>query len=180
MLNEIYSNILENFFLYTLCNSFSDYEPAPINKVLVKKWLEQFKKEDRKLALNLIRKIKYFSKQDTIKALSQNNKKILNELREKKIPLKNVIYVTLDETASSSHIMLDLLKNAALLEKIGCTFIDSKNVLGLLKKTNELGSGVIIYVDDFAGTGNQFLEGIYWERFYNRLERFFKHILYLK
>src|SRR5439155_23764590 len=59
---------------------------------------------------------------------------------------------------SSSPVMLNLLRDAANLEKRGCKFVDGKDELGLMKAMTELGEGAIIYVDDFVGTGNQFCE----------------------
>jgi hypothetical protein len=51
-----------------------------------------------------------------------------------------------------------MLRDRALLERKGCHFIDSKDVRGLYELTNKLENGAIVYVDDFAGTGNQFCE----------------------
>lgn len=62
--------------------------------------------------------------------------------------------------------------------------MSGKNIRGLIHndktfKTVKEIEKIKSLEDDFE-TGNQCLEGEYWERFYNRLERFFKHILYLK
>ena len=54
--------------------------------------------------------------------------------------------------------MLALLRDAARLERLGCKFIGSREVLNLNRMTNELGEGALIYVDDFLGTGSQFCE----------------------
>jgi len=49
-----------------------------------------------------------------------------------------------------------MLKEAALLERHPCTFLDSKDIRGLHNATTKIGEGAIIYVDDFIGTGDQF------------------------
>ena len=54
--------------------------------------------------------------------------------------------------------MLNILRDAAGLERRGCKFIDGRDSLRLNKITNEVGEGALIYVDDFVGTGNQFCE----------------------
>lgn len=52
--------------------------------------------------------------------------------------------------------MLNILRDAARLERRGCKFLDSKDIPGLQQITNDLAEGAIVYVDDFAGTGLQF------------------------
>jgi hypothetical protein len=54
--------------------------------------------------------------------------------------------------------MLNLLRDAAGLQRTGCHLIDGNNGLLLNSTTNALGEGAIVYVDDFAGTGVQFCE----------------------
>jgi len=84
------------------------------------------------------------------------NRTILTRLKDSGIPPEKVIYIQVDDAGSSSPVMLNMLRDAANLERQKCRFVDSKNVLELHKVTNELEQGAIIYVDDFAGTGNQF------------------------
>lgn len=69
-----------------------------------------------------------------------------------------LIYVQVHDAGSSSPVMLNLLRDAAGLEQRGCHFLDSRNTLDLVKVSNELGEGAVIYVDDFVGTGSQFCE----------------------
>jgi hypothetical protein len=52
--------------------------------------------------------------------------------------------------------MLNMLRDAAKLEKKGCRFVDGRNAIALQRTMDELEKGAIIYVDDFIGTGNQF------------------------
>ena len=53
--------------------------------------------------------------------------------------------------------MLNLLRDHARLERRGARLLHSKDVEGLQDLTRELGGGAIIYVDDFSGTGKQFI-----------------------
>src|SRR6266545_954839 len=45
----------------------------------------------------------------------------------------------------------------ANLERGGARFLHSRDVGGLQDLTTELGRGALIYVDDFAGSGKQFI-----------------------
>lgn len=53
--------------------------------------------------------------------------------------------------------MLNMLRDSANLERRGAQFLDANDMAGLVNKTYELGSGAIIYVDDFSGSGKQFI-----------------------
>jgi hypothetical protein len=53
-------------------------------------------------------------------------------------------------------VMLNILRDAAGLDRLGCHFVDAHDSLKLNKVTNDVGVGALIYVDDFVGTGSQF------------------------
>jgi len=84
--------------------------------------------------------------------------KIARQPRASGIPPKKVIYVQVHDAGSSSPLMLNMLRDAARLQQRGCRFLDARDIKGLYNATNELEDGAIIYVDDFAGSGNQFCE----------------------
>jgi hypothetical protein len=69
---------------------------------------------------------------------------------------KQFIYVQVHDAGSSSPVMLNLLRDAAGLERMGCKFLDAHDSMRLIKTMNEIGEGALIYVDDFLGTGKQF------------------------
>ncbi len=52
--------------------------------------------------------------------------------------------------------MLNLLRDSANLERLGCRLVDGRDTLGLVKAMNEVGEGALIYIDDFVGSGTQF------------------------
>jgi hypothetical protein len=136
----------------------SDYKPQKISRSGVAKWLNQFDKNDHRLILSLFDYIHYYSEQKTEDILVKQNTRLLDKLQKNGIKLENIIYVTIDKPASSSHLMLNIIRDKCNLEKRGVKIIDCQNVLELIKATSSLGSGAIIYVDDFAGTGKQFSE----------------------
>jgi len=138
-----------------LSREFTDYQPIQITDSLINQWLQQYNKEDHPLLIKLLKKIKYYSEQQVEAFLKEKNQELLKRLKTDGIPIKKVIYITIDETATSSHEMLIKLKRVGRLERSGCKFIDSKNIYDLNKIVHSLGNGAIIYIDDFAGTGNQ-------------------------
>ena len=135
---------------------FRGYEPQPVTLRTVGKWVDQFERHERKHLPVLLKHIKYVSEAETRSILLELNRLLLAELKEDGIPPEKVIYVSVDDAGSSSPFMLSVLKNAARLERLGCTFVDSRDVRGLRDATDKLEDGAIVYVDDFAGTGTQF------------------------
>lgn len=149
-------NILqEEYEIWQLSRKFSDYKPYPVTYASVNRWLSQYKKNDHELLIKLLKKITYISEVEVEKTLQRKNEELLNKLRADGLSLNKVIYVTVDETASSSHDMLSKLKRIAGLERSGCRFIDSRAILDFNKLVGEVGNGAIVYIDDFSGTGNQ-------------------------
>lgn len=137
---------------------FHDYRPQPVTFAGVNRWIKQFDKRDRKHASLLLENVIYLSERDTKQILIQQNAALMNRLADAGVSAKKLIYVQVHEAGSSSPVMLNILRDAAGLERLGCRFLDSRDSLGITKTTNEIGEGALIYVDDFVGTGNQFCE----------------------
>lgn len=148
---------LDYLRILRFCRQVKDYNPQKVTVQLVRNWLDQFPQNDHHLILSLLGYIRYYSAQKTEDVLVKHNQKLLAKLQSAGVTLDKVIYVTVDKPASSSHLMLNMLRDKANLERKGVHIIDCQNLLELIKTTNDLGSGAIIYVDDFSGTGDQFL-----------------------
>lgn len=106
--------------------------------------------------------ILYISEADTIKGLVSQHRDIRKRLSEAGIELDRIIYMSIDTAGSSSPVILNLLRNAENLERQGANLIDSKDILKIRDLTSQIGSGAIIYVDDFSGTGTQFKDNRKW------------------
>lgn len=132
-----------------------DYKPRPLKWRSVRDWTKQFKK-DRRLAERLINNVIYISESRTREILVGQNAALMERLGAAGVPPKKLIYVQVHDAGSSSPVMLNLLRDAANLERLGCRFVDAHDTLRLTKTMDELGEGALIYVDDFVGTGNQF------------------------
>lgn len=135
---------------------FRDYKPLPVTFGRAKKWIEQFRGKDRRAAALLLDKVVYLSEKTTTSILVQQNHTLMSRLATAGLPPNKLIYVQVHEAGSSSPVMLNLLRDAAGLDRLGCHFVDAHDSLKLNKVTNEVGVGALIYVDDFVGTGNQF------------------------
>ena len=143
---------------YFVVRKLRGYRPQPVTYASLKNWIEQFEKDDRKHLLSLLKHVIYLNESETRRRLVSQNRILLERLEQSGIESTNIIYIQIDEAGSSSPLMLNMLKEAAFLERRGCRFLDNKDVLGLNKLTNKLEQGAIIYIDDFVGTGNQFCE----------------------
>lgn len=137
---------------------FHDYKPKPLSWLSASRWVKQFNKKDRKLAARLLSKVIYISESNTRDILVQQNAALTRRLVKAGLSPKQLIYVQVHDAGSSSPVMLNLLRDAAGLEKLGCKFVDSRDSFGMTKMMKEVGEGALIYIDDFVGTGNQFCE----------------------
>jgi hypothetical protein len=133
------------------------YEPQPVTIKRLWIWLRQFPTRERLALLRLLTHVRFVSKSEAIRALLTQNDAILERLREDGVGIENVIYVSLDSAGSSSGVMLNLLRDRANLERRGARFAHSGEVDLLRRLTTELKRGAVIYVDDFAGSGKQFI-----------------------
>jgi hypothetical protein len=106
----------------------------------------------RKAAVHL----RFVSQKEFILGLIEENEKLLSKLKARKILPDQIIYVSVHDAGSSSALCLNILRDHGHLERLGCYFVDSTDIKRISHLTNKIGSGVIIYVDDFAGTGQQF------------------------
>lgn len=148
--------VIKNFRYWRYSRRFPDYRPQPITVKRLDAWMKQFSHQDEKAALVLLDSIIYLSEKKVEKLLVEQNEALVNFLRKSHVPPEKTIYVSLHDAGSSSPVMLNLLRDAAGLQRTGCHLIDGNNVLGLNKLTNRLAEGAIVYVDDFSGTGQQF------------------------
>jgi hypothetical protein len=148
--------------LWRILFYFKDYRPQPVSIRAAWRWLSQYPFSVRNRLLMLLDQIIYFSEQETVDTLVSLNHDILNLLAADGMDLDKVIYVSIDSAGSSSQVMLNLLRDAENLERKRARLIDSRDTINLSKITAGIGSGAIIYVDDFAGTGKQFRRNRNW------------------
>lgn len=149
----IYINILRRLLF-----QYRGYKPQPVTLITAWRWLTQFPWHLRSHLFFLLHFIVCFSEAQTIKALVAANDNIISRLRADGYDYKDVIYISIDQAGSSSQVMLNLLRDAVNLERKKANLIDSRDVNRLPRLTSKIQRGAIIYVDDFSGSGNQFLK----------------------
>jgi hypothetical protein len=135
---------------------FRGYSPKRVTPSSVRLWLNQFSEKERSALRKAANHLQYVSEKDFLKEMVDRNTSLLNKLRRADVPLSNVIYVSIGEAGSSSHAVLNLIRDRCQLQSLGCKLADGRSHDALRTLTDELGTGAIIYVDDFAGTGDQF------------------------
>ena len=148
--------LLKKLRLWRYIRRFPDYRPQAVTVGRLESWTSQFSEKDAKAARTLLDRIVYLSEERVQKILVEQNRALSARLRRAGIAPDHTVYVSLHDAGSSSPVMLNLLRDAAGLERSGCHLIDGHNGILLNKVTNELAEGAVVYVDDFAGTGMQF------------------------
>lgn len=148
--------------LIKLLFQFHSYKPQPVTLISTWRWLSQFPWGLRPHLFSLLKFIIYFTEDQTIDALVAANNQIISRLQVDGYDYENVIYISIDEAGSSSHVMLNLLRDAINLERKGARLIDSRDVKTLPHITSRIQRGAIIYIDDFAGSGKQFVKNHNW------------------
>lgn len=141
---------------------FKDYRPLRVTPLAVLSWLSQYPAELRTALLSLLNGIEFIGEKEIEAALVAGNDEICRRLAEDGVGPSQIIYVQHDEAGSSSPVMLNLLRDAALLERSGAKFVDGRDQVKLSEVSAEIGTGAIIYVDDFAGTGTQLVGSRNW------------------
>lgn len=144
--------LLKNFWL------MRSYDPQRLTIKRFTVWFQQFDSRDWFLVLRILSRIEFLSKKHVIDCMVSLNNVLLKRLSEAGIPRNRIIYMSVHDAGSSSQVILNLLRDHHGLQQKGCRLLDSRDILELVKLKEELNEFVIIYVDDFAGTGKQFSE----------------------
>ena len=134
-----------------------DYEPNRGRLTLrrVRDWVNQFPKASRDDVARLAANLEYFSTSRIVRDLETLNTQIAARLSADGIPASNIVYVAFDDPPSSSPAMCKLLRDQGGLS--GAKFVAATSGLEINKVTTSLATGAIVYVDDFSGTGQQFM-----------------------
>jgi hypothetical protein len=148
--------MLRTIHSFRAARRFHDYKPQLLTWRAAKDWIMQFDKYDRRLVARLLDSVVYMSEEKVRDILVEQNAALMRKLLDAGLKAEQLIYVQVHDAASSSPVMLNLLRDAAGLEKMGCKFFDAHDSMRLITAMNEAGEGALIYVDDFLGTGDQF------------------------
>lgn len=139
-----------------IARRFRDYRPIRVTTKRVLEWVRQYPKELRPALWRLLRAVSFVSEAQMVADLQRTNERLIARLKSLGVDERRIIYVSFHEAGSSSAAVLNLIRDRCLLENRGCKFVDANNVRGLHDVTSAVGSGAIVYVDDFVGSGKQF------------------------
>jgi hypothetical protein len=120
--------------------------------------LRQFPINLRYPMLLLLQSVIFISKKQTETFLFEGNDKIIFRLTAEGLGPENIIYVAIDSPGSSSGVMLNLVRDRQNMLARGSRFLYTGDGDLMTKYTNQLGSGAVVYVDDFSGSGEQFIK----------------------
>jgi len=98
---------------------YKDYKPQPLTWLAARRWVMQFEKKDRRLAERLLSKVISLSESRTRDILVEQNAALMKRLFDAGLTAKQLIYVQVHDAGSSSPVMLNLIRDAAGLEKMG-------------------------------------------------------------
>lgn len=104
-----------------------------------------------RLAANL----EFFSRTRVIGDLATLDAQIRARLEFDGIPGSNIVYISLDDPPSSSPAMCRLLRDECGVST--AKFVASTSGLKVNELTRRLQTGAVVYVDDFSGSGKQFV-----------------------
>ena len=133
------------------------YEPVTVTPVSIARWLMQYKPRHRKSLLSLLNHVVFVDKGSVLAALVKGHREIEGLLADDGVSPGHIIYVQVGDAASSSPVMLNMLRDAERFERRGIPVLDSRDAQGISDLTTRLNRGAIVYVDDFSGSGVQFL-----------------------
>jgi hypothetical protein len=137
---------------------FAGYKPRALTIFGLAKWFFQFPASHRSSLVPFLKYVRFVSEKNVRKTLVELNDRLVRRLEEGGIDRRHIIYVQMHDPGSSSTVILNMLRDAAQLQKVGSRLLDWQNVKHLSEVTNSLEQGAIVYVDDFAGSGAQFCE----------------------
>lgn len=131
------------------------YRPKAVTVGRTIEWFRQFPKDQHAALRCIARSIQFINEQQLIEDLRDLNRRLLRKLEEGGVKPENVIYASFHDAGSSSAAVLNLVRDACGLEKLGCKFIHA-SAQALHDTTAKLAVGAIVYIDDFIGSGKQF------------------------
>lgn len=132
------------------------YAPQRITFTSLVQWLRQFPKDRRWEILSLLNYIRFVTAEQTDQLILAGHTQVLERLEEAGIQPSQIIYVSFDAAGSSSHVMLNMLRDRENLSRRSGGLLHSNDGDKMTTLSSQIGSGAVIYVDDFSGSGRQF------------------------
>ena len=134
-----------------------EYEPnkGRLSPWRISNWVNQFPDDCRDSVALLAANLEYFSKKRIISDLETLHERIATSLEADRIPASNIVYIAIDDPSSSSSLMCKFLRDQVGLSD--ANFLPFTSGTQISDQTRELRTGALVYVDDFSGSGKQFV-----------------------
>ena len=148
------------WFILTVWWRFRCYQQRKVTPLSVWKWYRQFDAAERTAIRKLMPFVTYVGADDFPAMLLRSHMRLLQRLKENGYNKNQIIFMSFDEAGSSSAVVLNHLRDAAHLEAQEFTLLHSSDIMKIGDITFKIGEGVIVYVDDFLGSGKQLSKNV--------------------
>lgn len=148
------------WFILKVWWRFRCYQQRRVTPLSVWRWHRQFNSEERTAIRQFMAFVRYLPARDFPSTLLRVHKGLMQRLRENGYEKKQIIFMSFDQAGSSSAVVLNHLRDAAHLETQDFTLLHSSDIMKIGEITFGIGEGVIVYVDDFLGSGTQLFKNI--------------------
>lgn len=153
--------MLGQYLYYARCldlaKRFREYDPKPVRYWDVVAYLRQFDRKDRSHAIKMLQCVQFIGREALLSLMLAKLQEIVKQAETDEISPDSVIVVPASAAGDSSAQVHALLSNDQRCTALGVIFF-SGTPLQLASKIKPLQSPVIVFVDDFAGSGEQFVK----------------------
>ena len=137
-----FNTLIENF-----CETCGD-NPS-INRPKLLKWIEQFNSNSYSIPEKVLKELRYYSSSNLSRMTAELVEIVYNEFKCQK---KDLFFVPIGDDGSGSQIIARSLRNN---EKVIASNVINIHKLHLTK-SEEAKNKIIVFLDDFSGTGDTF------------------------
>lgn len=144
---------------HRVAKRFPGYEPRPISWMSVARYVRQFEKGARESVFKMLESIQYLPKAQARHELESRLNLLLSRADAAGITRENIFILPASTKGSSSGEMVAFLRDANEKRGLGVTMFEG-NTLALRAALRGASAALVVFVDDFIGSGKQF-EGSY-------------------
>jgi phenolic acid decarboxylase len=150
-----------NDVIVELAELLSDYLPVSggVTQAHIMRWLGQFTHDHMSLALKLAKSILYIGNHSIDNQLQTLGNRIRRHIQRERINLDNVFYVPVGSVGESGLDIAHRYRNVNRMRPRNNQFV---HLIELPKRLFEHEEKMVVFLDDFIGTGRQVCE--YWHQ----------------
>lgn len=145
------------FECIALARKFREYRPRRITAWSIYSYLRQYDPSHRLHALTLLKGIMFITRENLLNLMVQEIKKIVERADSDGIPAYSVVIVPASLAGQSSREIHGELSKDPRIKDFNVSLFDG-NPMQLAQLIKKMSDPIVVFVDDFAGTGQQFIE----------------------